>query len=240
MRNTLVAIKNKRTNSNLCEHGTDTNVMICVPCRSKHYADNHLSEVEYVPTNSDFKNQPFIFGGISFRKSAFDKHACSTNKFHAFAIIRKVNVDKIESGERSGAQNALLALNGNQRSKLKYLFINACALMLKGRPYSEYEFYVKMDKVRGIDVGTTYLNRKAAMEFRSAISKCEIDKLRALFRECKFYSLILDESTDVYRLEQCIVYIRFSIRGKIYTKFCILIVLFIPMQSKSLIALSLF
>ena len=86
------------------------------------------------------------------------------------------------------------------------------------RPYSEYEFYVKMDTVKGIDVGTTNLNRKAAMEFSIAITKCEIDKLRALFRECKFFSLILDESTDVYRLEQCIVYIRFSIRGKIYTK----------------------
>ena len=57
------------------------------------------------------------------------------------------------------------------------------------------------------------------MEFSIEISKCEIDKLRALFQECKFFCLILDESTDVYRLEQCIVYNRFSIRGKMYTKF---------------------
>ena len=97
---TLVAIKNKCTNSNLYEDGTDMNVMICVPC-SKHYADNHLSEEKYVPTKSDFENQPFIFWGISFRKSALDKHACITNKFHALAIIRKVNVDEIEPGERS-------------------------------------------------------------------------------------------------------------------------------------------
>ena len=41
------------------------NVMIC---RSKHYADNHLSEEEYVPTKSDIENQPFILGGISFAK----------------------------------------------------------------------------------------------------------------------------------------------------------------------------
>ena len=126
---------------------------------------------------------------------------------------------KIESDERSEAQNALLTklltLIENQRIELKYLFITTYALMLKGHPYSEYEFYVKMDKGKDIDVGTTYLNRKAAMEFSIAISKCEIDKLRALFRECKFFSLILDESTDVYILEQCSVYIRFSIRGKI-------------------------
>ena len=161
------------------------NVMIRVPCRSKHYADNHLSEEEYVPTKSDFENQPFIFRG----KSALDRHACSTNKFHALAIIRKVNVDTIESGESSGAQNALLTLNETQRIKLKYLFINTYPLMLEGRIYSECEFCVKMDKVKGIDVGTTYLNRKAAMKFSIAISKCEIDKLRALFRECKFLVL---------------------------------------------------
>ena len=29
----------------------------------------------------------------------------------------------------------------------------------------------------------------------------------------------MDESTDVYRLEQCISFIRFSIRGEIYTRF---------------------
>ena len=36
-------------------------------------------------------------------------------------------MDKIESGESSEAQNALLMLNENQRSKLIYLFINTYA-----------------------------------------------------------------------------------------------------------------
>ena len=61
-------------------------------------------------------------------------------------------MDKIKSGESSEAQNAILTLNENPRSKLKYLFINTYAFMLKGRPYSEYELYVKMHKVKGIDV----------------------------------------------------------------------------------------
>ena len=113
VRNKFVSIKNKSTDYNLCEDGTDKNVLICVPCRSKHYADNHLSEKEYVPTKSDFENQPFIFGGISFHKNALDKHACCTNKFHALANIRKVNLDEIESGESSEAQNAFLTLNEN-------------------------------------------------------------------------------------------------------------------------------
>ena len=46
--------------------------------------------------------------------------------------------------------------------------------MCKGRPYSEYEHYVKMDQVKGLDIGASYLNRKKAMEFSISITECEI------------------------------------------------------------------
>ena len=110
-------------------------------------------------------------------------------------------------------------LNKMQRTRLKMLFINTYALMLKGRPYSEYEHYIAVDKVKGVDVGTSYLNRKKAMEFSIAITQCEIRELQALFSKCTFFTLVMDESTDVFRLEQCIAFIRFSIRGEIFTKY---------------------
>ena len=91
--------------------------------------------------------------------------------------------------------------------------------MLKGRPYSEYELYVDMDRAKGIGIGNTYLNRMSAMEFSYAIAAVEVEKFRELFSRTKFFSLMCDESTDVYNLEQVIAYIRFSIRGKVYTKF---------------------
>ena len=49
--------------------------------------------------------------------------------------------------------------------------------------------------------------------------QCENTKFRVLFKKSKFFSLVLDEATDVYRLEQCIAYLRFSVRGEIFTKF---------------------
>ena len=76
-----------------------------------------------------------------------------------------------------------------------------------------------MDQVKGLDIGTTYLNRKMAMEFSVAIAQCEMTKLRVLFNKSKFFSLVLDEATDVYRLKQCIAYVRLSVRGEIFTKF---------------------
>ena len=75
-----------------------------------------------------------------------------------------------------------------------------------------------MDQVKGLDVGTSYLNRKMAMEFSIAIAQTEVSKLVAKFRKSKFFSLVLDEATDVQRLEQCIAY-TFSARGEIFTKF---------------------
>ena len=91
--------------------------------------------------------------------------------------------------------------------------------MCKGRPYSEYGHYFKMDQVKGLDIGASYLNRKKAMEFSISITECEMEDLQSLFQKCKFFSIVVDESTDVYRLEQCVVFIRFNIRGEIYTKF---------------------
>ena len=112
-----------------------------------------------------------------------------------------------------------MSMNDSRRSKMKILFINTYALMSKGRPYAEYEHYVAMDQVKGLDVGTLYLNRKMAMEFSVAIAQTEVSELRAKFKKGKFFSLVLDEATDVYCLEQCIAYIRFSERGDIFTKF---------------------
>ena len=43
-----------------------------------------------------------------------------------------------------------------------------------------------------------------AMEFSVVIAQCEITKLCVLFQKSKFFSLVLDEATDVYHLEQCI------------------------------------
>ena len=72
-----------------------------------------------------------------------------------------------------------------------------------------------MDQVKGLDIGASYLNRKKAMEFSISITECETEDLQSLCQNCKFFSIVVDESTDVYRLEQCIVFIRFSIRGEI-------------------------
>ena len=194
--------------------------MICVPCREKYYSDNKISADKYIPTKSDFSKNPYVFGSVSFRTTTVEKHSADSNAFHGLAVTRKENLSREEEeGSQSDARKMLVSINEAQRNRLKILFINTYALMSKGRPYSEFEHHVTMDQVKGLDIGTTYLNRKLAMEFSVAIAQCEMTKLRVLFNKNKFFSLVLDEATDVYRIEQCIAYVRFSVRGEIFTKF---------------------
>ena len=149
-----------------------------------------------------------------------EKHSADSNAYHGLAVTRKENLSREEEeGSQSDARKMLVSINEARRNRLKTLFINTYAIMSKGRPYSEFEQYVTMDQVKGLDIGTTYLNRKMAMEFGVAIAQCEMTKLRVLFNKSKFFSLVLDEATDVYRLEQCIAYVRFSVRGEIFMKF---------------------
>ena len=120
--------------------------MICLPCREKYYADNHLPLKNYIPTKSGFKTHPYIFGSVSFRVQTIGKHSSSTNNFHDLAVKRKSNVSSGKAGSsKTNGKSVFLAVNEAQRSRLKILFINTFALMCKGRPYSEYEHYVKMD-----------------------------------------------------------------------------------------------
>ena len=203
--------KKKKTEENIVP---SSHVMYCDPCRKKHYAVNRL-DIDYLPSSENFSNQPYIFGCFSLRHQSLNSH--STNRDHLVATDRENNIEKELKGEASGAMIIKEKFDESFKSKLNIIFINVYALMLKGRPYSEYELYVDKDTAK--DIGNTYLNRMSTMEFSYAIAAVEVEKFRELFSRTKFFSLMCDESTDVYNLEHVIAYIRFSIRGKVYMKF---------------------
>ena len=57
------------------------------------------------------------------------------------------------------------------------------------------------------------------MEFCHQIAQVERGRTQKLFYGTRFFSVMMDEATDTSRLEQCILFVRFSAYGKIYTKF---------------------
>ena len=68
-------------------------------------------------------------------------------------------------------------------------------------------------------MGNTYLNRKEGLEFGLAIAALVRNNLAKDLKTALFFNTILDKCTDVYRLEQVIIYVRDNTGDKVLTKF---------------------
>ena len=97
------------------------------------------------------------------------------------------------------------------------LFIIVHAILKEGRPFTEYKYQVKL--AQGVDNGKTYLNQAGAVQFAKAVNDNFMAEFAKKCNEATFFSIILDESTDSSRMDQCILLIRYSIKGNAKTKF---------------------
>ena len=78
--------------------------------------------------------------------------------------------------------------------------------MKSGRPFTDLEFLIRLDKAKGIEVSNTYLNRNQGLEFGLAMADLLRSNL-ADFKTTLFFNTVLDECTDKHRLEQAITYV---------------------------------
>ena len=174
---------------------------------------------DFVPSTGDIKAKPFVYGCTSYRIGKLHSHCADTNATHETARKRHENILKEAKNEPSEAKIVKQKLNKIERKCLPGLFTNAYAVMKTGKPFSEYEFLASLDRAKGINIGSTYLNRKQGLEFGISIANMLQEKQCDEFQKALFFSIILDECTDVYRMEQVISHIRYSRRGKIVTNF---------------------
>jgi hypothetical protein len=149
-------------------------------------------------------------------------------------------MDVVPSGTRKKASNMLILQHGKrmnlaenpvggikltafsetEKSSLITLFRNAFAVLKHGKPWTDYEFLCELDIVKGLDIGKTYLNRNSGMQFGRAICVNILDEMSQDLLKANFFSIIMDEATDVSHSEQVILYVRFSKYGQIKTTFC--------------------
>jgi hypothetical protein len=61
-------------------------------------------------------------------------------------------------------------INSAARSKVKILIRNAHYVAKLGRPYTDYVEMGKLDKMKGIDIGNTYLTDKYCETFVKSIA----------------------------------------------------------------------
>ena len=70
------------------------------------------------------------------------------------------NMMQEKRGGESEADRVKKLLPTNKRKHLPVLFTNAFTIMKSGKPFTDFEFLIKLDKAKGVEVSNTYLNRK--------------------------------------------------------------------------------
>ena len=63
--------------------------------------------------------------------------------------------------------------------------------MKSGRPFTDFEFLIKLDKAKGVEVGNTYVNRKQGLEFGLAIADLLQNNLAKYFKTALFVTQFL-------------------------------------------------
>jgi len=99
----------------------------------------------------------------------------------------------------SEAGKAFRQLKAAERSRLVYLFRNAHAVAKKNRPLSDYTWLCEFDKAKQLDIGSTYINDKAAADFIHSITQTEKQKTVNLIEYNPFFAFMIDESRYLWR-----------------------------------------
>lgn len=157
----------------------------------------------------------FVTGNGSFKVESVKAHAASEG--------HKRNNAKLEAAKDkpgcSQAHQILQKLNASQYNRLGKLFRTVHALCLKGRPYTDFVWMAQLDRMKGLDVGHSYINHQRAKEFAHFIAEAMREPIRERLRSVKFLSLMTDGATDTSSQEAEMVYSRVADAGVVTSAF---------------------
>jgi hypothetical protein len=97
--------------------------------------------------------------------------------------------------------------------KLDVCFRNAHAIAKHDKSFRDYEWLCKLDKAKGLDIGSTYDNFKAGKTFMQHIACVESDRTKSLLNNAQFFSLTIDGASDISGTEQESIYVHWCDKG---------------------------
>ena len=153
-------------------------------------------------------------GSTNVRHSNLIDHNKSAG--HVLADKHLQNSRNVAESEAAGA---LKKMNEAAFDKYTKLFRNAHAIAKHNRPFSDFEWLAKLDAMKGVYLGETYINDVACSKFIGAICDVEMAKISAILNESKFLTIISDGSTDVSTKENEAIYVRTAQLGLAKTYF---------------------
>ncbi len=78
-----------------------------------------------------------------------------------------------------------------------------------------YKTICQLDQAKGLDIGTSYLNDKAASAFVQAIADVVRDDVTSKVKDTRYCSFTIDGSTDFTGDDMENIYIRTCSKGKV-------------------------
>ena len=114
--------------------------------------------LKYISFEEEIKSSPFAYGCFSLRVGNLQSHCKQSNHFHQRAKDTFNNTTQEKTGGESEANREKKLLSTSKRKHLPVLFTNAIAIMKSARPFTDFEFLIKLDKTQGVEVANTYLN----------------------------------------------------------------------------------
>ncbi|XP_052222662.1 zinc finger protein 862-like isoform X2 [Dreissena polymorpha] len=189
------------------EYDEETKTMFCTCCR----ANSQFRSVSV-------KGNTFVEGSCNFRHSAIVDHEKSTPHEKALRMSKTTPLTPSEL-KTTEAGNALKMLQAAERNKLCYLFRNVHAIAKNNRPISDYKWLCELDIAKQIEIGSTYINDHAAVNFIHHIAKVELSHTEKQCKAVPFLSFLMDGTTDISGSEQETLYLRYSKTGNVTERF---------------------
>lgn len=160
-------------------------------------------------------NCKFVTGTDHFRIDSVREHENSKWHKHFTPKYKPKATADTHSAPLSEAAKCLKQLHKADYERLVIKFRNAHAIAKHHRSFRDYKFLCMLDKVKGLDVGSNYLNEKSAAMFVHSIASVTRTQVCEKLRKANFFSLTCDGATDFTGEELENVYVRICNNGKV-------------------------
>ncbi|XP_065892470.1 zinc finger protein 862-like [Dysidea avara] len=145
----------------------------------------------------------WITGAESIRTSNIRDHAHSEQHVHAMMLLHQEiqRAQGVSSSANAPIVVALNTLGDEERARLRVKFDISYYIAKEKLPFRKYPGICELETHHGVNVGRAYTTETASKDFTHYITEAQRMKVIGQLKKCKFFSVLLDGSTDSGNIE---------------------------------------
>ena len=162
--------------------------------------------VEKIKGRKNFSHR-WIVGAESVRISNVRDHAKMEQHLHAMGLFKKKQAESsgLSTSDYAPIAKAFNKLPDDEREKLKLKFDIANFVAAENLPFVMYPKICQLESHHGVKIGTSYVNENAGKEMIHFTAESKRQELQKKLANAKFFSLLLDGSTDTGNIDNEII-----------------------------------